>query len=194
MSLPIYLQDYKVESEQGYTWNFISHMVLEKCTRLIRIKYDFKYTEFQKEITFEDKLMGTVQLGSKVYNAKNIMKYKYNKELLEMNLTIFFPLEEKICGKDVSWNIFLNDTVLCSLPVYTTTLTYNTDDTTHSNDWTWENNNLIVTGSNKNYSKYKFTITNVPSSIDTITLDKTNLSKLDKCNNKSPSIVTIIKR
>ena len=126
----IYLQDYKVESKQGnvnysvigalpnemsvvekkqYTWNFVSHMVLEKCTRLIRIKYDFKDTEFQKDITFEDKLMGTVQLGSKVYNAGNIIKYKYNKELLEMEVLILFPLEEKICGTDLSWNIFIND-------------------------------------------------------------------------------------
>ena len=130
MSLPIYLQDYKVESEQGnvyysvvgalpnempnvetkqFTWNFVSHMVLDKCTRLIRIKYDFKDTEFQKEITFEDKLTGTVQLGSKVYNAGDIMKYKYNKELLEMELTILFPLDENICGKDLSWNVFIND-------------------------------------------------------------------------------------
>ena len=73
MIQPIYLQDYKVESKQGnvnysvigclpnempgvetknFTWNFVSHMVLEKCTRFIRIKYDFKDTEFQKEITF----------------------------------------------------------------------------------------------------------------------------------------------
>ena len=92
-----------------YTWNFISHMVLNKCTRFIRIKYDFKDTEFQREITFEDKLMGTVQLGSKVYNAGDIMKYKYNKELLEMEVIILFPLEEKLCGKDLSWNIFIND-------------------------------------------------------------------------------------
>ena len=35
-------------------------------------------------IPFEDKLMGTVQLGSKVYNATNIITYKYDKELLEM--------------------------------------------------------------------------------------------------------------
>ena len=130
MIQPIYLQDYKVKSEHGnatysvigalpnemsgvetkqYTWNFVSHMVLEKCTRLIRIKYDFKDTEFQREITFEDKLMGTVQLGSKVYNAGDIMKYKYNKELLEMEVIILFPLEEKLCGKDLSWNIFIND-------------------------------------------------------------------------------------
>ena len=130
MIQPIYLQDYKVKSEHGnanysvvgalpnempgvetkqYTWNFISHMVLNKCTRFIRIKYDFKDTEFQKEITFEDKLMGTVQLGSKVYNAGDIMKYKYNKELLQMEVIILFPLEEKICGKDLSWNIFIND-------------------------------------------------------------------------------------
>ena len=130
MIQPIYLQDYKVESKQGnanysvigalpneilgvekeqYTWNFVSHMVLDKCTRFIRIKYDFKDTEFQREITFEDKLMGTVQLGSKVYNAGDIMKYKYDKELLEMEVLILFPLEEKICGKDLSWNIFIND-------------------------------------------------------------------------------------
>ena len=82
---------------------------LDKCTRIIRIKYDFKDTEFQREITFEDKLMGTVQLGSKVYNAGDIMKYKYNKELLEMELTILFPVDEKICGQDLSWNIFIND-------------------------------------------------------------------------------------
>ena len=127
---PIYLQDYKVESKQGnvnysvvgalpnempgverknFTWNFVSHMVLEKCTRFIRIKYDFKDTEFQKEITFEDKLMGTIQYGSKVYNAANIMTYKYHKELLEMELTIVLPHEEKLCGKDLSWNIFIND-------------------------------------------------------------------------------------
>ena len=131
MIQPIYLQDYKVKSEHGnadysvigalpnemprvetkqYTWNFVSHMVLNKCTRFIRIKYDFKDTEFQKEITFEDKLMGTVQLGSKVYNAGDIMKYKYDKELLEMEVIILFPLEEKICGTDLSWNIFINDT------------------------------------------------------------------------------------
>ena len=127
---PIYLQDYKVESKEGnvnysvvgalpneipgvetkqFTWNFVSHMVLDKCSRFIRIKYHFKDTEFQKEITFEYKLMGTVQLGSKVYNAGDIMKYQYNKELLEMELIILFPLEEKICGKDLSWNIFIND-------------------------------------------------------------------------------------
>ena len=82
-------------------------MVLNKCTRIIRMKYDFKDTEFQKEITFEDKLMGTVQYGSKVYNAGYIMKY--NKELLEMEVIILFPLEEKLCGKDLSWNIFIND-------------------------------------------------------------------------------------
>ena len=132
MIQPIYLQDYKVKSEHGntnysvigalpnempgvetkqYTWNFVSHMVLNKCTRFIRIKYDFKDTEFQREITFEDKLMGTVQLGSKVYNAGDIMKYKYNKELLEMEVIILFPLEEKICGKDLSWNIFINDSL-----------------------------------------------------------------------------------
>ena len=134
MLQPIYLQDYKVESKQGnvnysvigalpnempgvetkqFTWNFVSHMILEKCSRLIRIKYDFKDTEFQKEITFEDKLMGTIQLGSKVYNAGDIMTWKYNKELLEMELTILFPLEEKICGKDLSWNVFINDTSNC---------------------------------------------------------------------------------
>ena len=60
-------------------------------------------------IPFEDKLMGTVQLGSKVYNATNIITYKYDKELLEMQVIILFPLEEKICGKDLSWNIFIND-------------------------------------------------------------------------------------
>ena len=123
MIQPIYLQDYKVKSEHGnanysvigalpnemhkvettqYTWNFI------------RIKYDFKDTEFQKEITFEDKLMGTVQLGSKVYNGGDIIKYKYNKELLEMEVIILFPLEEKICGKDLSWNIFINDSCFCT--------------------------------------------------------------------------------
>ena len=135
MSEPIYLQDYTVESEQGnvnysvvgalpnempgvetkqYTWNFVSHMILEKCTRFIRIKYDFKDTEFQKEIIFEYKLMGTVQLGSKVYNARDIMTWKYNKELLEMELTILFPVDEKICGKDLSWNIFINDSTNCT--------------------------------------------------------------------------------
>ena len=132
---PIYLQDYKVESEEGnvnysvvsalpnempgvetkqYTWNFVSHMVLDKCTRLIRIKYDFKDTEFQKEITFEDRLMGTVQFGSRVFSAVDIMKYKYDKELLEMEITIVLPHEEKICGKDLSWNIFINDLLVAA--------------------------------------------------------------------------------
>lgn len=126
MSSPIYLQDYKVKSEQGnvkysvisalpnqtsgqYTWNFVSHMVLEKCTRLIRIKYDFQDTEFQKEITFQGTLMGTLQSGSQAYNAGDFMSYEYNKELLEMEVTILFPLEEKIFGKNLSWNIFIND-------------------------------------------------------------------------------------
>ena len=97
-----------VETKQ-YTWNFVSHMILDKCTRIIRIKYDFKDTEFQEAITFENRLMGTVQLGSKVYNAGDIMKYKYDKELLEMEVIILFPLEEKLCGKDLSWNIFMNN-------------------------------------------------------------------------------------
>ena len=129
MSSPIYLQNYKVKSEQGsvkysvisalpnqtsgqYTWNFVSHMVLEKCTRLIRIKYDFQDTEFQKEITFQGKLMGTLQSGSQAYNAGDFMSYKYNKELLQMEVTILFPLEEKLFGKNLSWNIFINDTAI----------------------------------------------------------------------------------
>ena len=48
-------------------------------------------------------------LGSKVYHVANIMTYKYDKELLEMELTIVLPHEEKLCGKDLSWNVFIND-------------------------------------------------------------------------------------
>ena len=90
-------------------------MYLDKCTRIIRIKYDFKDTEFQKEITFEGRLMGTVQFGSRVFSAGDIMKYKYDKELLKMDVTIVLPHEERLCGKDLSWNIFINDscTGLC---------------------------------------------------------------------------------
>ena len=77
-------------------------MILDKYSRLIRIKYDFKDTEFQEVITFEDKRIGTVQSGSKVYNAGDIMKYKYDKELLEMDVTIVLPHEEKLYGKDLS--------------------------------------------------------------------------------------------
>ena len=45
------------------------------------------------------------------------MTWKYNKELLEMELTILFPVDEKICGKDLSWNIFIND-VLALNPMF----------------------------------------------------------------------------
>ena len=209
MSEPIYLQDYKVESEQGnvnysvvgalpnempevetkqYTWKFVSHMVLEKCTRLIRIKYDFKDTEFQKEITFEDKLMGTVQLGYKVYNVGDIMTYKYDKELLEMELTILFPLEEKICGKDLSWNIFINDTVSCSR--YTTSFSYN-EFFIYKIDWNWSSYSLTVNGNSGDYSSYTFNITDVPSNVNNIIPNKGNL-KQNKCGIKKPSVTVNI--
>ena len=138
MLQPIYLQDYKVESEQGnvnysvvgalpneipgvetkqYAWNFVSHMILDKCTRIIRVKYDFKDTEFQEKIRFENRLMGTVQFGSRVFSAADVMTWKYDIELLEVQLTIVLPHDERLCGKDLSWNIFINDcTISLSAP------------------------------------------------------------------------------
>ena len=208
MLQPIYLQDYKVESEQGnvnysvvgalpnempgvdtkqYTWNLVSHMILEKCSRLIRIKYDFKDTEFQKEITFEDKLMGTLQLGSKVYNAGDIMTYRYDKELLEMDLTILFPIDEKICGKDLSWNIFINDTVSCS--PYTTSFSYS-ENFLNNIDWNWSSYSLTVNGNSRDYSSYTFTITDVPPFINNIIPNTGNL-KQNKCGIK-PSVTVNI--
>lgn len=38
------------------------------------------------------------------------MKYKYDIKTLEMELHIQFPQGEKIRGKNLSWNIFINDT------------------------------------------------------------------------------------
>lgn len=132
MLTPLYLQNYKANSEQGtltfsivgalpnempnieteqYTWNFISHMILKECSRKIVIHYDFKDTVFLKDITFEDNLMGTIQYGSKVFNAREYMKYDYNKESLHMVLTIYFPRQVEIHGKEISWNIFVNDRV-----------------------------------------------------------------------------------
>jgi hypothetical protein len=178
MIQPIYLQDYRVESKQGnvnysvvgalpnempgvetkqYTWNFVSHMVLNKCTRFIRIKYDFKDTEFQEVITFEDKLMGTVQLGSKVYNAGDIIKYKYNKELLEMEILLLFPLGDKICGIDLSWNIFINDDKCNLSATPNKDLTYGETDKCCEN-WKFENNILTVSGKKKDHTGYTFTI------------------------------------
>lgn len=131
MLAPIYLQDYKSRSEQtkilysvvaalpneakAFTWNFISSTILNEITPTIEVYYDFKDTDFQEEITFEDKLMGTVQIGKKVYDAEEIMKFEYNKDLLEMKLTITILHNEKICGKCLSWNIFINDNIV-SLP------------------------------------------------------------------------------
>jgi hypothetical protein len=132
MLTPLYLQNYKAKSEQGtltfsivgalpnempnieteqYTWNFISHMILKDCSRKIVIHYNFKETVFLKDITFEDNLMGTIQYGSKVFNTRKYMKYDYNKESLNMIITISFPREVEIHGKEISWNIFINDRV-----------------------------------------------------------------------------------
>lgn len=132
MLTPLYLQNYKTKSEQGkltfsvisalpnempnieteqYTWNFISHMILENCSRKIVIHYDFKETVFLKDITFEDNLMGTIQYGSEVLNAREYMKYDYIQNSLEMVITIYFPRDIEIHGKEVSWNIFINDRV-----------------------------------------------------------------------------------
>ena len=131
MSLvPIYIQNYKTETEQGilnysvigalpnempnvttkqYTWNIISHLILEKCSRKIVVSYDFQESDFIEKIIFEDQLMGTIQYGSTVYNAKHYMNYEYDTDLLKLTLTIYFPLDIEICGKDISWNIFIND-------------------------------------------------------------------------------------
>ena len=208
MSEPIYLQDYTVESEQGnvnysvvgalpnempgvetkqYTWNFVSHMILEKCTRFIRIKYDFKDTEFQKEITFEYKLMGTVQLGSKVYNAGDIMTWKYNKELLEMELTILFPVDEKICGNDLSWNIFIKDcevdTYKCPVPSTSFCFPYGANQDIIHNNWYFTQNTLYVKGSDWNYSSYTFTVDRSSSgNLKGININTTKLVNNYCCN------------
>lgn len=132
MRTALYLQNYKTKSEQGkltfsvisalpnempnieteqYTWNFISHMILEDCSRKIVIHYDFSETVFLKDLRFEDNLMGTIQCGSKVLNAREHMKYDYSQDTLEMVITIYFPRDIQIHGKEVSWNIFINDRV-----------------------------------------------------------------------------------
>ena len=86
-------------------------MILENCSRKIVIHYDFKETVFLKDITFEDNLMGTIQYGSEVLNAREYMKYDYIQNSLEMVITIYFPRDIEIHGKEVSWNIFINDRV-----------------------------------------------------------------------------------
>ena len=125
MFLPTYLEDYKVETNQGYidysavgllpnkkkefTWKFVCCMVLEKCTNPIHIKYSFKEINFEKEISFKEEIFGRIRFGSNIYNAIDIMSYIYNKELLEIEFIISFPIDELIHVEEISWNIFIHN-------------------------------------------------------------------------------------
>ena len=97
-------------TSQNYTWNFVTSVFVKQCEKNIEIEYDFSDSEFIKDITFEDKLMGTLQWGNDVLNAEKVMSFQYNEDTKKLNLTIKLPVG-KTKQTLLSWNIFINDII-----------------------------------------------------------------------------------
>lgn len=138
--MSIFLKNYKVISEQSalkysvvsalpnvminkqgestnenYTWNFVTSVFVKQCEKNIEIEYDFSDSEFIRDITFEDKLIGTLQWGDDVLNAEKVMSFQYNEDTKKLNLTIKLPVG-KTKPTLLSWNIFINDGMyICSV-------------------------------------------------------------------------------
>lgn len=97
-------------TNENYTWNFVTSVFVKQCEKNIEIEYDFSDSEFIKDITFEDKLMGTLQWGDDVLNAEKVMSFQYNEDTKKLNLTIKVPVG-KTKPTLLSWNIFINDII-----------------------------------------------------------------------------------
>jgi len=117
-----------------------------------------------------------------------------------MDITIFFPLEEKICGKELSWNVFLNDIVQqepcifsptfgCSCgDFYNTYIDYNT--TSSIQDWS-------VNGTKYNYNSTTKELTIYGTAYDTnnfyITInDEDTANDISSSNSINPITVNPI--